>query len=363
MCCNGPSHYHWPNVLLVFALFLCLAKANSLPWQQWMHHWQTGLWQPLSAPAVEQLRTQMYPAKIIHTDQMDKWIWHVPEAPGMPPCRDFDRIPFCEILAGRNIVIMGDSMSGLFGRALLALASSSGRNLYEFPYTSSATNGTICEGVRPVRVSYLLANVGQDNLVNARSLKSRTMGRLAQCKLKSCKHPHYHVTEANLQAPIWGVDTFLEHLNATKDLIIVNMGVHHTDYRLQDHLRFVRNTLASIHAVAPESTVIWRNSATPHKNCHHLTGPLAAPVDRQWFAPQATKIVKQNNAVEQLISTEFPKVVYMDVAHATQFRADLHKAKDCIHYKLPSVANHWVRIFYNILLLMKNASIVPDHRR
>jgi hypothetical protein len=100
-------------------------------------------------------------------------------------------------------------------------------------------------------------------------------------------------------------------------------------------------------------------------NCSHYSAPITAPQS----GPKPYRwgeIERQNGLIRQLIATEFPTVIYWDVATATALRPDLHAKpvgnKDCLHYQacLPSAVDNWVRGLQNVLQLAGQSCLAAE---
>ena len=302
-------------------------------------------------------REHMYASAQPPMNEMDNYTWSLHPSQGCPGFQQFSRMKFCNLLAGRNIIAMGDSHTGMLVRALRQLGSASKTHdpVYEYPYNASVVQTEICEDYQKSRVAFLMGNVGQSRLQRAAELPYPTLRHYARVKKGRVK-----LMDNNTDDRIWGVDAYLVNWTAqhrvTPDIVVANMGLHHLlnvpPAAFQKH---VDKTLATILAHVPNATVIWRSTAGRHSRCASITKPLSLEQasNLTWHL---YRLQRQNEVVKQLIATRYPRVIYMDVAYATQFRADLHYSRrDCTHWKLPSVAKHWVRTLYNVLLQVLHA--------
>jgi hypothetical protein len=139
------------------------------------------------------------------------------------------------------------------------------------------------------------------------------------------------------------------------DIFIVNRGAHYspTAELLHDAAAVIR----AICAAYPGALVVWRNTPVGHPNCSRFTAPISSPLPMAGAPFNWDEFTPQSAAVEAMLAAEFPTVIHLDVATATNLRPDGHAAPknnaDCLHgrYDAPSVYDHWVRLLFNVLAL------------
>ena len=299
----------------------------------------------------------------------DNYTWNVSPAPGCVPYASYNRTDFCRLLQGRDVLLIGDSISQLSRTALWNMAASRvsqhqrwtyGRaaSVNRFPYQKPIEDLIdICEDNQRARVTVLL-NWAIGDLRLSNDLPFRTISE--RCDSLGCKSSNLNVTRGSPDDRIWGVDEFVRDYVLEKGLhpglIVVNSGAH---MQADDvFLPQVRAALAVITASHPSATVVWRNTPPGHANCSLIRAPLLepqhGPLPYDWH-----ELVRQNDLVASLIEREFPGVVYMDVATSTALRGDFHVSAmlhnpptnaDCMHYIEPGPMDHWIRTLYNVLL-------------
>jgi len=246
-----------------------------------------------------------------------------------PPLLHFDRSQFCALLAGRTIAMMGDSIQHQFFTHLQVLASDG-----LSPYVQkSGTNPQMLLGARVCEGSGSALHLAYNWMLNSQPV---------QC----C--PSY-----------FPAGEFFHRLNNTRgphpSFFIINRGAHYspTVELLRDAAALVR----SINSAYPNAVVMWRNTPVGHPNCSQYSVPIFSPLPMAGAPFNWDKFASQNTAVEDMLRLEFPDVVLLDVATATNLRPDIHASPknnaDCLHYRFhsPNVMNHWVWLFLNILLL------------
>lgn len=340
-------------------------------WTTWEHCWSAGYWRKLNDSELV-IKRAMY-ATPIQLKWMDNYTWEVPAQNGCPPFIEFDNAGFCNAVNGRDIILVGDSLTNLYANALLMLTWGRLRSgaipKGPFPYVApfhGPIEGCVDWGMIPMKFANLhnfarghlkLSNeVGQGMRVSS---LCNTTGKW------SCNH--VIVTPGSVVDRIYGVDEFLDvwapaH-GMRSDIIILNMGAH---WAPDEELLFqVKSVLIAVTKAHPYALVVWRNTVPGHINCSTATRPLVKPQNISMFNPEWhwNDFDRQNSLIRKLILDQFSGVVYMDVYTATVLRPDLHVSyfknppdnTDCLHYRssMPSPTDHWVRMLYNVLIQLK----------
>ena len=247
-----------------------------------------------------------------------------------PPFLHFDRHQLCTLLAGRTIAMMGDSIQHQFYCSLQLLASDGSTPYFKKPDTKPRIilGARICQGTGYEAAVELAFN--------------------------------FWLNTVALPLP-WGLPFFLASeffANMTADapsIFIVNRGAHYSP--TAELLRDAAAAIRAIQAAYPSATIMWRNTPVGHPNCSRFTAPIASPLPMEGAPYDWDKITAQSAAVEALLAVEFPEVVYLDVAAASNLRPDGHATPknnaDCLHFRYdsPSVTDHWVRLLLNVLHL------------
>ena len=173
-----------------------------------------------------------------------------------------------------------------------------------------------------------------------------------------------HVSEPQTRKEPW------KHLtqNDTFDVILLNRGAHYVPID-----RFVveyRATLSYVRGTNPKALIVVRTTPSGHWNCSQfvnappLSSPLPpAPAESRFHAFQWDKFQVQNALLRQMIESDDQlafHVVVMDIACATNLRADSHRTNfdDCLHYCMPGPIDMWVELFGNLLLRMQDVDLL-----
>lgn len=344
-------------------------EAPLRPWMRWNACWARGRWRRLDEHEVR-AKSDLY-AYAVSPQWMDNYSWTVDPAPGCPEYKRFDNTGFCAALRGRDVVLIGDSLTRQFSSALMHLvigkrtAAAKPLNRGQFPYVSPVGPlyiGCTEWGFPPSKFVNLL-NWAQGHLRLSGALANdRTIsGRCNATGTWRCAH--VIVTPGSPEDRIYGVDEFLSEWAPSHDMnpgiIVINKGAHYdTDDILISQVRAVLNYVTK---TFPQAVVVWRNTVPGHVNCSRISTPLSVPQDLSFVNPawHWADFAVQNELMRQLVATEFPSVIYMDVYSAGVLRADLHVSyfklppddSDCLHHRsgMPSPTDHWAELLYNVL--------------
>lgn len=239
------------------------------------------------------------------------------------PFRRMDNAKFCQLLNGRHLVLLGDSLSQHWA-VLLQLTNST---------TARSREGTL----------------GHSQFVVLGAPLCISSGHPAHLSLLK----NWQITSDDV--PGWepGLDSFFKmvrNVSNSSMIAVVNRGAHYTPN--DQFLHEVRRVLRHVTTQSGVSTVVWRNTPPGHVNCTSYDGPISSPQPESGLPYNWGHFREQNRLVEVLLQTEFPFVWHMDVYAATVLRPDGHSnANDCLHYKMahsiPLI--HWTRLFYNML--------------
>lgn len=338
-------------------------------WLQWERCWAKGYWRKLDDSELLEKRDRY--ATHVQLKWMDNFTWEVPPQPNCPPFLEFDNAGFCAAVGGRDIVLIGDSLTNLFANAMLMLTWGrsrggevlpKGRFPYIAPYHGPLV-GCVDWGTQPIKFVNL-HNFARGNLKLAAevALHPRISGLCNRTGTWMCKH--VELTPGSEVDRIYGVDEFLENWAPSHGIlpgvIVFNMGAHWEPDEIL--LPQVRDALNAASTALPDALIVWRNTVPGHANCSTATMPLKEPQDLSTIHPEWHwyDFARQNGRVRDMIAAEFPKVVYMDVYTATILRPDLHVSyfknppddTDCLHYRssMPAPTDHWVRVLYNVLI-------------
>ena len=265
------------------------------------------------------------------------------------PLKSFNRTAFCDILRGRPIHIIGDSMSRDFWFALQHKANADGRvtrlmgNEYVHGYTFR-NDSAICYGTA--------------------SGSSPALFMMA--------HKFYGDPMRLDRAKTLSVKTYLGNLSAMHgvrpSIVILNRGMHVAQ---RDHfLADVRNVLSFIREAFPDALVIWRSTPCPHPWCMNYTKPIASAIPREQLSvghgisskgdPISycwPEVCAQVDVLRDEIARRWPGVVYMDVTTPMALRPDTHGGpSDCVHYRIKSL-DVWLQLLFSLLLHVEGIAI------
>lgn len=281
----------------------------------------TGQWiedrtkQPMYPPDPELLTsnyTDPYPSNIF-------WWQTNPNCPLM----DWDRLKFCRLLRGRNIMLVGDSLA----RQMLAKMAFSVLSRGYSPICPDRGQ-LICNGMPDIKEACVWG-IRNDVL----SLRNDSIDD----KLRNIfEHPwHQQVLERNIS------------------ILILNKGAHYQSDEL--FVPQLNETVSFIDTLPSHVFPIWRNTVAGHMNCQNYSRPIT---ERQTGVMPFNweKFQHQNELAHEIIKMK-PRFIHMDVETMTSLRPDHHSSppRDCLHYSsglTPSPVDFWVLLFYNILAVI-----------
>jgi hypothetical protein len=285
--------------------------------------WADGTWERDDTRAAHETFAYLRP---LRDEERDPWYWK-PRA-----CqRDmeyFERHAFCDALAGRHLVFLGDSMNAHLALITLYLAASgTGPN----PYTQPRSNTSMG------KYTFLAYPICED---------TQFPSHLSLLK-------NWQLTDDDIAGWEPGMQTFFEAVRNVSHaalVVVVNRGAHYTPDQ-----HFVTEAERILHTVVHQPralTVIWRDTPPGHANCTSYSGPLQTRQREHALPHHWGDFRRQNELISNLLAKKFPGVWYMDAYSPTSLRPDRHEgAHDCLHYRFPSALFHWGRLLYNILKL------------
>ena len=253
---------------------------------------------------------------------------------GCSPFPRFNRNEFCRLLNGRSVFILGDSLSRQFHVALQDLAQKI-KGTGKQQLCTGNGRGKPCPG-------HTICG-GSSSWPSSRMLYRRSDH--LQLGIKKFRWANNAIHE-----PWQGLFS-----RNPFDIVIVNTGAHYQSDA--DYVKHWRGLLRYFRDNHPQSLVIARNTPPGHKNCASAKGPLEAPQDPDGLPYNWGKFGHQNRLLRDMVTREFPGVIYLDVATATALRPDMHRlgshGKDCLHYTEPrGPIDHWVRMLSATLYLV-----------
>ena len=274
----------------------------------------------------------------------------------------FEPEHMCRIMQGRNILIVGDSLSEEFMTTFVS-------GMLAHPVPSTGADGSSKK------------SVSQEDLDEYDS----------HCKSYPCQLRHAlcditYAMKCGRDMPSFNVSLYTSYTLANEkdngrfwvdevgvrnaSLVIVNTGAHATPHNasyanLISGLKLAKQRFSHV-------SFIYRNTVHGHHGCEHSMGsePVAkAPsfngsnLKYNWHLIEA-----QNNMVrEGIIRENLADVVYLDVFTSGVLRADSHPGfrsksdivPDCLHYCQPGPIDSWVQLFYETMIIMTGKEPPP----
>ncbi|CAI5512751.1 unnamed protein product [Closterium sp. Naga37s-1] len=286
-----------------------------------------------------------------------KYRWNVSSKCG--PWREFDSSELVRKLAGRRLLIVGDSLNGMLFAALRnalfmgfsRTSSQKRRNLLPNCVPTDSLPGFCEQWGREIAAGAHHALCVEDTCADAsvafvRSDALDPSPNLTLAWPKLIGFPWLHVLNGTSKGGEQdggnggqGEDTSSEKRVAA---IVLNRGAHYTeDEQLVSELN---TTLSAIRAIAPHVLLVYRNTPPGHANCKHHSKPLRYRQDAAQLPHHWGDFGRQNELARRVV--ERHGGVYWDVDTATGLRPDGHVMlkdgrADCLHYCLPGPADTW----------------------
>jgi hypothetical protein len=226
-----------------------------------------------------------------------------------PPVPQFSKHGMCEVMRGRLLLIIGDSLSVHHGETFLNAMG--GRTAYTTPPILQRFEAC----TRPFSVLIIMAPNIQD-------------------------HPSQYYS-------------LIQEYAVEGAVIVGNWGIHYIDdapfaASLRQHLDFFSSL---------NTTFIYRGANMAHLNCSQYTAPdnsldssnpQDAPDHPEWrwrdFPSQSARVARPLLLPER-------RQFFLDVLELNQRRPDRHPGGvDCLHYCLPGPIDEWVRLIYAALV-------------
>ena len=252
----------------------------------------------------------------------------------------------CETIDGRDVIIVGDSMSAQFFMTfLLAIwpwpTGQSISNYYSISHLNFQSTQTFhipCSSpfhVSFVRNIYLSINRND--------------------KIYNVNRAELNLPPKKVVAMSWVRVLERNHARRRNNIIVLNRGAHYTS----DHILLteLQDTFMYLQQHHNDSLIIYRDTAKGHpevkkhqQNQPPITEelPSSAYDEIEWNTYNYSQFNHQNSLVRNLIVQKFPHIVYMNIAKATNLRRDSHvRTTIATHHPL---STSWSYI-YSILLL------------
>lgn len=259
----------------------------------------------------------------------------------------FDALALCRVMNGRNMMIVGDSISNEFGISLLNVFASS---------SNSSCSGT-CKDLPTCQVTY--------NFNCQQRFPDFKLHVIRNDRVSLISHQSLQDDKGNFREFPW-----IDELSVDKDvsLFILNRGAHFEGTeKVLDDIERTLNYLISTYANA---TILWRNSYAGHLyDEKEFYGPpwnesQAAQYRNNTTLPYHwSEFHDQNNAIRDLIlsNAEFrAKVLYWNIEYLMSYRVDMvdrdgsmHGKHYGLHYCIPGPIDNWPKLMLYILLMIQ----------
>ncbi|CAI5941543.1 unnamed protein product [Closterium sp. NIES-65] len=295
-----------------------------------------------------------------------KYRWNVSSKCG--PWREFDSRELVRKLAGRRLLIVGDSLSGMLFAALrnslfMGFNRTSSQKRQNLPPNCAPTDSlpAFCrQWGREIATRAHHALCVEDTCADAsvafvRSDALDPSPNLTLAWPKLIGFPWLHVLNGTSSGGEQDGGNGGEGEGASTEkrvaAIVLNRGAHYTeDEQLVSELYA---TLSAIRTVAPNVLLIYRNTPPGHAHCKRHSKPLRYRQDAAQLPYHWGDFGRQNELARRVV--ERYGGVYWDVDTATGLRPDGHVMlkdgrADCLHYCLPGPADTWVRMLFNMLM-------------
>ena len=307
------------------------------------------------------------------------------------PVRAFSRARFCAALRGRELLVVGDSMSFLVHNALLAAlvpeaqlfrgledfaarAAASGYATADHAQWDECPGHVVCAAEEAAAAAAGAAGVGAG--VPGRAVPRAPLPRAAL--LRFARNDALSLEPADALPP--GAPTSHDapsrpwlHLVTNESIVLLNTGAH---YRADGEvLPALAATFAAVRARAPRAGIIFRNTPGGHAGGGDDAATRRPAAARQdYFGPDVPAaeqaeirdrfhwdlFPRQNALVEALVARETCRgcvagapraagggIVYLDVDNQTSLRRDRHR--DPLHYCIPGPVDNWLTLLQAVL--------------
>ena len=252
-----------------------------------------------------------------------------------------DNVGFCQLLFGKTISFVGDSMMQQFFSAfvgmLFGFVPSTRMAWRSFNMTDPIPPVTNCKNSSSAEKCEVLEQVSL-HICNGNARL-----RWLRCDLlEDCAHNFERVANVS-------------------DILVVNWGVHYTaNDVVQERLSQLTGILSRSN-MRPGRRVFWRATIASHRVCNSSAN---APAHKQ---VSLSRFHHANDIVTQDQVINWPQlrragVEVLRVQESSLLRSDGHTVnnmytkKDCLHYCLPGVPDMWVALLHNRLKASTAAS-------
>lgn len=271
------------------------------------------------------------------------WIWK-----STSKYYNWDVSHFCKIMNGRNLLLIGDSLtqqlyvtiwSTFYSRVILkkGMTIEDIEKERELLYTSCKASYCWHEQLYAPCNGKFQVNCGDDPSFFVHYLQTDYL----QSDARDSSYSNY-ILDNNIS------------------IVLLNTGAHFNE-NAKDN---VNATLWNIFQNNPNISVIFRNTVPGHGFCPDLftSSPLKSPQNlsdelyAKYHKYHWQYFHQINTDIEILLRDVYPQVIYMDVATSGVLRADSHIGLnhphiDCLHYCTPGPIDNWFRLFYQTIII------------
>ena len=263
----------------------------------------------------------------------------------------------CNIMKGRNLMLVGDSLTNQFGASMIYALFESNVKITR-PIVNvrgiSQSFEIPCSNLTLKELPSFMIHIHRNDLL--------TLSVLAEGTNREQEQNRYEVK--GLTYVYEGLRTgdypwFDAVGNTNISLLVLNRGAHFES--IGKTVNDIDKVLTALKLKFPDVSVVWRNTARGHtlsERKQHPNAPrsreemknltiLDFPKHHHWEDFHA-----MNAAIYDLISVRHPGVLYLDIATSTEYRADRHlNEEDGLHYCIPGPIDNWVNLFWNAIKL------------
>jgi hypothetical protein len=308
------------------------------------------------------------------------WRWR-PRASTAPSYPTWSRAATCAALAGSNLVVIGDSLSGEFFDTLVA-ALAHRPDYNGVPRLNRCWKRRICggPGETPAFAHLITAQtfVVDDAFGNEFSTPEGA-GEAESSGSQGCAPMPNQDQLAGRMAWREQLLVALEgepaSAAALPPVLIANTGAHYYG-DTPGAEESVWEFFAYARLLAPRAALFYRTTPAGHPGCgaHRHAPPLQAALPLQTYMQDESTVEfmwwRFANFTARIAAGLDPAVVLVDVDLATALRIDshpyrdnlaglAHMAADCLHYCIPGPIDTWVEMFAALLRLQRLGEDAP----
>ena len=274
----------------------------------------------------------------------------------------FEPWNMCRIMNGRNILIVGDSLSEQFMTSFIS-------GMLAHTVQKKASQGDVdalydrCKAY-PCTMRHVFCE-------NTWEIKCGYDYPPFHISFKFTKHLDLRVEKEDMSKDEIPWTTHIGRVNAS--LVIINTGAH----KHENSSGFLTEGLDLAKKMYPGNvSYIYRNSVPGHANCSELFSkpPLRREQDLEHYHPDSyfnwREFRPLNDKIRDILARDYRDVLYLDVYSSGVLRADSHpgwhgaRDPDCLHYCQPGPIDTWVQLFYDAMVVITGHEPDPfeDHR-